>query len=84
MRHESFDQVRLVDDAGGLAAGDADEDNLVEPVERRSGGLDPGRGPEDVLAGCPSETSSNPMSAARSMLGGTATWLPAVAASFAR
>src|ERR1700749_2842054 len=47
----SADEVGVVGDAGGPAAGDADEDALVEPVEIGGGRLDPGRGPERVLAG---------------------------------
>ena len=48
---DSSDEVGLVDHAGGLAAADADEDALVQPVELGCGGLDLGRGPEGVLAG---------------------------------
>ena len=46
----SCDEVGLVDHASGLAAADADEDALVQPVERGRGGLDLRRGAERVLA----------------------------------
>ena len=39
---DSSDEVGLVDHACGLAAGDADEDALVQPVEVVGGGLDLG------------------------------------------
>ena len=47
----SSDEVRLVSHVGGLAAANADEDALVEPVEVRRGGLDLGGGAKRVLAG---------------------------------
>jgi hypothetical protein len=47
----SSDEVGLVDHAGGLAAGGADEDALVQPVEIGGCRLDPGRGAKRLLAG---------------------------------
>src|SRR2546421_10688784 len=46
----SSDQVGLVDDGARLAAGDADEDAFVQPVEIGRGGFDLGRGAERVFA----------------------------------
>jgi hypothetical protein len=54
------DEVGLIDHTCGLAAGDADEDALVEPVELGSGGLDSGCGAEGVLAGVDLLTTPEP------------------------
>src|SRR5579864_4715552 len=45
----SSHQIGLVDDATRLAAADADEDPLVQPVERWCCRFDPCRGPEGVF-----------------------------------
>jgi len=46
----SSDEVGLVDDGARRATADADEDAFAEPVQRRRGGFDLGRGAEDLLA----------------------------------
>src|SRR3954452_14270632 len=46
-----FDEVGVVDHACALTAPDADEDALVEPVQRRRCGFDLRRRAERVLAG---------------------------------
>jgi hypothetical protein len=54
----SADKIGLIDDAAGLAAGDADEDPCVQPGEMGRSSLDLGQGAEGVLAGVDILTTS--------------------------